>query len=160
MKKIFKGLINLILRHKILTFLMTCAIVILGILVYVFFNLFMGDSNKYGTRLNGIEKVKITETFKKDVTSKLNELGEVDSSSITIKGKVIYIDIVTTRETSLDRAKEIANSSLENFSDEEKKFYDIEFSLTQVKVEDPNNLGYVITGSKNASLDKITWIKS
>lgn len=159
MKKFFSGILKLIKRHKLLTFICVVAILIVAVLFYVFFSLFIGGTNKYGDRLKGIDKVVISESKQDDVAEVLEEKEEVVKASVRIQGKIIYINIKFKAGIGLDKAKEIANSTLENFDDDEKKFYDIGYYLTQ-EDESEEKKGFVVTGTKNAKLDTISWIKS
>ena len=160
MKKFFKGVWNLILRHKLLTVICFLAFVIGVILMSVFFSMFVGNNGKYGNRLNGIEEVAISNSEKKEVVSFLEEKEHVTDASVRIQGKIIYINIVFTRETSLDKAKAIATETLALFEEEEKEFYDYGYFLTQEDTEESEDKGFIVTGTKNAKLESITWIKS
>lgn len=160
MKKFFKGVINLMLRHKILTLICVASLVVVVVLVCVFFNMFIGDGGEYGNRLDGIEEVEISDKTIKEIENSLEEKEAVAEADVRIQGKIIYFNIVFTRETAIDSAKGIANETLAAFSDDEKSFYDFGYFLTQVKVEDSEDVGFVVTGTKNAKLENITWIKS
>ena len=160
MKNFFKSIGNLIRRHKLLFTICLCAFIIIIVMMYIFFSLFIGGTDKYGDRLQGIDEHKISNSDKEEVTSFLEEKEEVTTATMRTQGKIIYIHIEFKKEVSLDRAKEIANESLSKIEDEEKKFYDINFSLTQEKTEDNEENTFVVTGSKNSQLDHISWIKS
>lgn len=160
MKKFFSGIFDLIKRHKLLSMICLLAFVVVIILFYIFFSLFIGGSDKYGDRLDGINDVKITESTKKEVASKLEDYAEVVEASCRVQGKIIYIHIKFQADTSLDKAKEIAQESLDLFDKDEKSFYDIGFYLIQEQKEGEETQGFVVTGSKNAKLDSISWIKS
>lgn len=145
---------NIIMRHKLLFLICLLAFIVIIILFYIFFSLFVGGNDPYGDRLKGINKVKITEKAMKDVASSLKEKEEVVDSSVRIQGKIIYVHIVVKGDISLDKAKEIAGESLGKFSDDEKKFYDFGYFLSQDKDD-----GFVATGTKNANSDHIVWNK-
>lgn len=151
MKKV-KGLID---RHKILTLICLVAVVTICILGYAFLTIFVGGENKYGNRLDGISKVEITKDKKSEVTTKLKENDGVSDASIRVQGKIIYISIVFNNDVSLDNAKKIASGCLDNFSSEEKSFYDFGYFLTQDSEE-----GFNITGTKHVGLDTISFIRS
>ncbi len=155
-----KKIKDLILRHKLLSAICLLALIVIIMMMYVFFNLFVGGSNKYGDRLKGIESHKVEKKEQEEVVSFLKEKNEVNDASIRIQGKIIYIHIEYTRETSLDTAKAIATESLAKISDDEKKFYDIGYYLTQVSDENQEDKGFVVTGNKSNELDSISWIKS
>ena len=103
--------------------------------------------------LDGIDKVKISnETFegvKKEVTD--TELTE--DVSTRVQGKIVYTTITLKSDTSKDKAKEIASATLDNYSEDELKFYDFSFFL-KWKGEEGDT---VVTGNKHHSLDSITW---
>lgn len=160
MKKFLKNVKDLILRHKLLTIICLLAFIVIIIMMYIFFNMFVGGNGKYGTRLDGIEEVTISSKAKKEVVSFLEEKDQVTEASVRVQGKIIYINIVFTRDTKLDKAKAIATETLAHFDDDEKEFYDIGYFLTQEEVEDSEDKGFYITGTKNAKLESISWIKS
>ena len=145
---------NIIMRHKLLFLICFLAFVVLIILFYIFFSLFVGGNDPYGDRLKGIDKVKITEKFKKEVVSSLKEKDEVVDASVRVQGKIIYVHIVVKGDVSLDKAKEIANDSLGKFDDDEKKFYDFGYFLSQDK-----DGGFIAAGTKNSNSDHIVWNK-
>ena len=160
MKKIISGLKDLISRHKILSMICLLALVIIVILLYVFCSIFVGGSNKYGHRLDGIKEVEISTKEMKNLSKDLEKNAEVDSADVRIQGKIIYIDIMYTKDVSQDKAKEIAASTLDNFGKEEKEFYDFEYILTQVIEEDGTDNGFKITGTKGPKTEGISFIKS
>ena len=160
MKKFFKGIKDLILRHKLLTIICILALIVGIILINVFFSMFVGGTGKYGDRLKGIEEVTISSKAKKEVVTFLEEKDTVVDASVRVQGKIVYINIIFTRDTSLDRAKAVATETLALFEDEEKEYYDFGYFLTQEEVSDTEDKGFIITGSKNAKLESITWIKS
>lgn len=161
MKKFLKNIKDLILRHKLLTIICFLALIVVIALIFVFFNMFIGGNSKYGNRLEGIEEVTISKKTKQEVVKFLEEKEEyVTDANIRIQGKIIYINIIFTRETKLDKAKEIATETLALFDEDEKAFYDYGYFLTQEQVEDNEDKGFIVTGTKNAKLTTISWIKS
>ncbi len=157
MKKFFNWLKGLIMRHKLLTLICLMAFVVIVVMLYIFFSLFIGGNDKYGDRLKGIEKVKITVEDRNKVKEFIEKKEEVSKAVVRIQGKIIYVDIVFKDSVSVARAKEIAATVLDQFDKDEKAFYDIGFNLTQDKED---NKGFNVTGNKNAKLDSISWIKS
>lgn len=160
MKKVLTGIKDLVMRHKLLSIICFLAFMVIIFLMYIFFDLFFIGNNKYGDRLRGINDVKISADTQKDIASELKDVGEVVDASVRIQGKIVYVNITYTRETSLDRAKEIAMSTLDKFDNEEKDFYDIGYFLTQEESKDTEEKGFAVTGSKKAKKDNISWIKS
>ncbi len=107
----------------------------------------------YGDRLKGIENVKISDETKKKVENKLSE--QTSKVKVRVAGKLIYIDMTVTGEVDVNAAKNLANSALEEFTEEEKGFYDI-----QVIIEsDTNTTQFPIIGYKHHSKAAYTWTK-
>lgn len=151
---------NLFSRHKILSIICLLAFIIVVILFYVFCSIFVGGNDKYGNRLDGIKEVQFTKSELSDISKEIEKNGEVDSAKVRVQGKIVYLDIVFTKETSKDKAKEIANKTLDSFEKDELKFYDFEYILTQVGSDDKDDAGFKITGTKGPKTDSISFIKS
>lgn len=156
MKKLLDGLKDLISRHKILSIICILAFIIVIMMIYIFCSIFVGGSDKYGNRLEGIKEVEISKSKLSELKGKIEDNGEVDSAKVRIEGKIIYIDIKFTNETSKDKAKELANKVLDEFDKDEKNFYDFEFILTQNDTEK----GFKLTGTKGPKTKEISFIKS
>ena len=124
------------------------------ILLFKYFYFGNGGS-KYGSRLDGIENVQISNDKTNEIISKLGEEKIVKSAKMDIIGKIIYIKIVFEDDAKLNDAEAIASKSLENFSDEEKNFYDFEFTLEQVATEKTE--GFLIMGAKNVNRANLVW---
>ncbi len=152
MKKfILKYKYYLLIGLFILTFL-----IVVGIITKDMF--FSNGGDVYGNRLDGIENYKVSDEIKTKVIEELEKNEKVNTASIRIQGKIIYVNIDYTKEVSLDNAKEIATKSLQNFTDDIKKFYDIQYLLTQK--EDEESEVFPTMGSKNVTATTIVWINS
>lgn len=154
MKDILDKIMKWVNKNKGFAIIIALSLVLLIIILVIFMQMLLGGSkDKYGSRLDGIDEVKIsTETFdevKKEVTD--TELTE--EVSTRIQGKIVYTTIVLKTDTSKDKAKEIASNTLDNYSEEELKFYDFSFFLKWKGEEEDT----VVTGNKHHSLDTITW---
>ena len=124
-------------------------------MIYIFFSIFVGGTNKYGNRLEGIKAVEISKSDLSSVKKKLEEKDEVELAKVRLEGKIVYIDIKFKDSTKADDAKKIAREILEEFDEKEQKFYDFEFILYQDKED-----GFKITGTKGPKTDGISFIKS
>ena len=155
MKRILVGLKDLLLRHKILSLISILAFIVVMIMLYVFFSIFVSGNNIYGRRLTGIEEVKISKDDLSKEKEKIEKNSEVSSAKVRVQGKIIYFDITFTKDTSKDKAKEIAKKTLDDFSKDEKEFYDFEYILQQ-----ENNDGFKITGTSGPKTEGISFIKS
>ena len=107
----------------------------------------------YGNRLEGIEKVKITEEKKNAVKTALQE--ETASVTVRVAGRIIYIDIKANGEVSQEAAKAFGPKVLEVFSDEEKNYYDIQFLIEN----DTNPGQFTILGYKHHTKGDISWTR-
>lgn len=145
-------------EHRIFTMLMAIVVVCMVLIITVFVNVFGGfgdDANKYGNRLEGIDKVKISEKKESDFENNVANNEKIKSVDLRVQGKIIYITIQVEPGVALEEAQGIAQKSLDEFSDEEKAFYDFQFMLKQNSTD--NSDGFIISGSKNANGTKLSW---
>lgn len=148
---------NWVNKNKGLSIILILAIILTIILIVIFVQLLLGgSSNKYGNRLDGIEEVKISNDTYDGIKEEVMATNLAEDISIRLQGKIIYTTIVLKGDTSLDKAKELASNTLDNYLDEELKFYDFEYFLKWEGEESDK----VITGNKHHNLDTIAWVKS
>ena len=146
------------------------AIIVAGIFV-VKLILPGNGASKYGTRLEGIDKVPFETKAKDKVTKKIKENEKVSKVNINVHGKIINVIFNVKKDTSKDDARKIAEGSLESFSEKVRNFYDIEYIITKtdeegVKEEKLTEDGekvetikkdFPIMGYKNSKSSKIVW---
>ena len=140
---------NLIRRHKGLAIVGCLALVLLIIMFIIFARMiFTSNNGEYGNRLNGLIKVD------KSIIEKV--------TTVRTQGKIIYTTIIFKENVKKDKAKEIANNTLKEYTDEIKKAYDFEFFITQnIKVEEgQEDKSYTVAGAKHPDMDHITWTKN
>ena len=111
--------------------------------------------DKYGNRLDGINKVALKSSFIKDTESKLLSEEIVKKAEIIVTGKIVYISMGFNAPAALVDAQSMAQKSLEYFSDEEKAFYDFNFTLREDKTEASE--GFLISGYKNSNGSGLVW---
>ncbi len=138
-------------RNRVYSILMIVSLVcivsiLVGVIVY-----FVGQTtrDKYGNRLEGIDNVKISDTKKNEVINKIKENELVDSADIDIKGKLIYVNITLKTGKHTD-SEAICQTSLEAFSEDEKKFYDIQYIVSNKDNNIEENfpvMGYIKAGN-------------
>lgn len=150
-----KKFLNFIKKNIFLIIMSLFVLTGIIIILVVMFKFFISGDNEYGNRLNGIEKVEITKKDMSEIASSIEENELVTSADIRLQGKIVYITIKYKEGTNLDQAKQLANSTLEKFSEEELGFYDLGYFLTS---EGENNFN--ITGSKKANIENISYIRS
>ena len=144
-------------RNKGLAILLLLTIIFVIILLIIFIELLVGgSSNKYGNRLDGIDKVKISNETYESVKKEVEDTELVEKVETRLQGKIVYTTIELKDGITVEKAKEIAVNTLDNYSEDELKYYDFSFFL-KWKGEEKDT---VITGNKHHNLDSITWVKS
>ena len=107
----------------------------------------------YGNRLEGIDKVKVTEKQEKQIKKYVkNYTKKID---IRVSGRVINILIELHPGTSLDDARGIAGMVLDGLTAEQKAYFDVEAIVNNS--EDPDH--FPIIGYKHKSRDNFTWTR-
>ena len=144
-------------KNKGFAIICALAFILFIIMVVIFVRLLVGgSSNKYGNRLDAIDKVKISNGVYESVKEEVKDVEGVNDVSVRLQGKIVYTTIELSDSISADKAKEIAKNTLDNYTEDELKYYDFSFFL-KWKGEESDK---VITGNKHHNLEDITWIKS
>lgn len=144
-------------KNKGLAILLLLTIIFVIILLIIFIELLIGgSSNKYGNRLDGIDKVKISNETYESVKKEVEDTELVEKVETRLQGKIVYTTIELKDGITVEKAKEIAVNTLDNYSEDELKYYDFSFFL-KWKGEEKDT---VITGNKHHNLDTITWTNS
>ena len=140
-----------------LTIVFVLSIVLLIILAVIFVKLLTGgSSDKYGNRTEGIEDVKISNEVYDGVKTELMDTGLVKEVKVRLQGKIIYTTINLNSDVSVDKAKELASNTLDNYEAEMLEFYDYSYFLRWEREESTS----VVTGNKHHNLDTISWVRS
>lgn len=144
---------NVIKNNKgIFTILGIILIFLIGVIIV--FRAFFPSGNEYGDRLKGIDKVNFSKKEIATLQDKIKDNDNVKKVSINIKGRLINVLITVKEDTDLDDIKEYAKEKLELFDEDEQKYYDIQFYITNEK-EDAKN--YPAMGYKHKTSDTIKW---
>lgn len=144
-------------KNKGLSILLLLTIVFVVFILIILVELLVGgSSNKYGNRLDGIDQVQISQSTYDSVKSEVMDSELASSVETRLQGKIVYTTITLNSDTSVDKAKELAFNTLDNYDEKELSFYDFSFFL---KWENEEEGDTIITGSKHSSLDTITWVK-
>ena len=125
------------------------------------------NTNVYGNRLAGIENVEINSEKQKEIIDFLEEQKIVDKASINIKGKMMYITVYLNT-IKVDDAQSIAIKSLDKLTEDEKNFYDINYTFTKEALKEENSeenkenaeeKTFVMMGYKKSDKTIISWTK-
>ncbi len=152
-----KKLKRIYTEHRVFAILMSLVIVCFVLIGTVLVQCFYvgGNKDKYGGRLAGIDKVKLSKPFIKDVESKLLSEEIVRKAEVFVTGKIVYINMNFEAPTTLVEAESIAQKSLDYFKDEEKAFYDFLFTLREPSTDVAE--GFLISGAKNSNGSGLVW---
>lgn len=144
-------------EHRIFMILMAIVIVCIVLIATVLIQCFYvgNGSNKYGNRLENIENYKIDDIRVNESESKLLTNEKVNGAEIKITGRIIYVDLSFAEGVGLVEAQSIALKLLEDFSEEESKYYDFNFTLKQKATEQSD--GFLISGAKNKNGNGLVW---
>lgn len=107
----------------------------------------------YGNRLEGRDKVEISEATKSKVTEKLKE--KTSKAEVRIAGRIIYLDMTVSGDVNVGAAKELANQALTEFSDAEKAYYDVQAIISS----DTDTEHFPIIGYKHHNRKAYVWTK-
>jgi hypothetical protein len=108
----------------------------------------------YGHRLDDIKNLEISGNRQRDIANNLLKTKKVSEASLDIRGSIINIIFNVNSDISIDDAKNIAITTLNEFSTEEKKAYDIQFFIT---TSDNENSLFPLIGYKNKINTTILW---
>ena len=122
--------------------------------------IFSTGKGEYGDRLNGLKE--ISKSVTDEVISETKELDEVIDVKVRTQGRIVYTTITFTKDTSKDKAKEIAAKTLEHYDEDTMSNYDFEFLVTQEEQLDDegNDKAYTIAGTKHPEKEKISWTRN
>lgn len=154
-------MLNVINRHKGLSIVLGLSLILFIIMLIIFVSLFFGNGNgKYGNRLEGIEDVKLSNSFLNNIEKSLDDDERIINSEVRLQGKIVYINFEVNSDVSIDSAKEIASLILSNFSEEELKFYDFSYLIKWTIESEEGNVVSAIAGTKHPLKENITWSNS
>lgn len=151
MKKNRSGDLKIIL--VLVAILLICFSVI-GVLFYKYF--YSGaSSNKYGDRLDGIEKYKLSDTLEDDIKKVYENTKSIGEVKVNVKGKIIYIDIDFIESVKVETAKTEAVKSLEKIGENNLTYYDVHYILSYSGKEENEN--FPVFGVKSSGSLKVVW---
>ena len=124
---------NYIKKHKLTSFVILVYIIVI-VFAYFIYKLFIGSSGLpvYGDRLDGIEKVPITDEQMSTIkTSLLEESSVIRVTDPYLNGKILKVIITVGDNAELAPSKSLVNKITTVLTDEQKAFYDVEVYVTK-----------------------------
>ena len=134
--------------YCILMIISTLCILLMGTCVVIYFVNQLSTSN-YGNRLDKIDDHELDDSLT-ELENFYKEQNGVLEAEVRLQGKIIYVRVDMEENIKNEEIQNIATSSLEKLTDDNKSYYDMQFIFTR------NNLNPYM-GSKNASKTIITW---
>ena len=148
-----KEVLKFISKYKI--YIVLAILFLFCLFLFITFYKYMNPSDLntvYGSRLDGIENVVISDEKKDEIIKFIKDNEDVSSASIDIQGKIINISIkIGNKENTIDIMKEKCSLIVNKFSKEEIEFYDFQFFI---KNEDAN---YNLIGYKNKKKEELSY---
>lgn len=140
-------------KYTTIVFFIFLGLFLLGWLLY---GMIMpsNSAEKYGNRLDGIDKVALTKSDLDNIEKDLEENNIVNSASVRISGRIINIIVEVKEGTKAANATSLSKDAIKNLDKEELAFYDIQLFITNEK-EDTK--GYPLIGYKSASAKKFVF---
>jgi len=134
--------------YCILMIISILCILVMGVSVVVyFFNQMFTDS--YGSRLENIEKYDLGNSLT-DLENFYKSQEGVMEVSVRLQGKIIYLDVKVAETMKNEQIQTIATTSLDNISEANRGFYDIQFMFTREGLNP-------YLGAKNSGNTVIVW---
>ena len=109
--------------------------------------------NKYGDRLKDISKHKISNEVINKIKDKANDNDSVKKIDYNREGRILSFIITVDSNFGVDQAKEFAKGILDEISDDNKKYYDIQVLITSDEKSD----NYPIAGYKNKNSEEFKY---
>lgn len=149
---------DFIKKHKIKIILIFIFIILMTFAFIGIKQLLYPDVRKdlYGHRLDGIEEFDVDNKRLKEVSEKLEEEEKIENISYNLSGRVINFIIKLDSDVDLITSQSFADKILENFKEEEKKYFDFQVYLIN-DVEDSEI--YPKVGYKHKSSLSFKWTK-
>ena len=147
-----------IMANKGLFVVLILFLLLVTVVGVLFISMFFGGySDRYGNRLEGIEDVELKKEYLEEINVGIEKNEGVEDCSARVQGRIVYFTIKYLDGVEEDKAKEIASTTLDGFEEDELKYYDFSYFLTE---ESEDEEGFVITGNKHPQIDTIGWIQS
>lgn len=146
---------NFIKKNKLIVILGSILILFAIVLLFLLMSFLPNTGkDKYGNRLNRIEKVEITKQTLQKLDKEIESTDYVVSAESSIQGRIINIIINVKEDTDRKDVRQLANKKLEFFEENELEYYDIQIYLTN---EDKSDKDYPVIGYKHKTSNEIIW---
>ena len=111
---------------------------------------FAGGDDIYGDRLDGIEKVQLSDGYIKDVVKNIKEKEFVSNVSYNLQGRLLSFLITVNDETNIDEAKNLGKIIIQGFNEEELAYYDLQVFLLDSGSNEESRYPFIATKHKTS----------
>lgn len=149
-------------KHKFVIAICAIFVVFLSFGIIIIYNL-LHEEDKYINRIEGIENVIISDSKIDNIKNKILEDKSISKITFRLDGALVKFFVEVKKDNSDFNIENMLNIILDNFEDDEKKFYDFQVYVTCEEKQKPypmiaykhcNNQTFTITkkeGSNNES---------
>ena len=131
----------------VLAIILVLCIVVFAVVAIPYF--YGSSDDVYGTRLDVTKKVPLNNKLFDDIEKEIKNNESVIKTKITLKGKIVYVNIDFVEFTEMDAAKLVAEEVIKLFNDDELEVYDIQFTINTPSANEFK--GYTLMGARNSS---------
>ncbi len=143
-------------KNKFTIIAIVCFLILMLLAVQIKNVFFPSDGGAiYGDRLDGIDKVRISKSKLNKIEDKLNENENITEVDTFIKGKILNVIVTINDAVSLEDAKNIPNTVVEQLNGDQKDFYDIQVIINK----ENESSQFPIIGYKHHSKDNFSFNK-
>lgn len=144
-------------KHKSIIIALIVFILVFVLFLLIYRSFFPDEETAiYGSRLDGIEKVEITDKEQTKIKDALKGISK--SIDIRTQGRIIEVSISINDDVSRDAAKAEVGKIIEQLSKEQKEYYDIQvFVKKEGSTED--SAQFPIIGYKHHISEGFSWTK-
>ncbi|MDD2392109.1 MAG: hypothetical protein PHU94_04165 [Bacilli bacterium] len=145
-------------KHKYAFITASVFLVLFILAIFAMKSLLYPDDKKsiYGSRLDGIEDMEVSTKTINEIKSELKEEKFVLDVNYNLEGRRMNFIVSVELKTDLITAKTAGDIILENLTDEEKKYYDIQLYLKDNSEESVESL-YPLIGYKHKTSVNFIW---
>lgn len=120
-------------ENRVFVILMIIALICIFAIGGMALNYVIKSSTKdnYGNRLEGINDIPITEDMLKTIEENIKTNTKVKTVTINVHGKIVNFLVDFDKSTTVREAQAVAVKTLENFEEDYKNFYDLQFIYTR-----------------------------
>ena len=146
-------------NNKVIIALISILFICFCLLGYGFYKYFYAGNNdtKYGDRLEGIEKHKLSNNLLDDIKELYTADTVVGEITTNTQGRIIYINMDFDETVTVEVAKELASKALGAIGEDNLSFYDVQFVLTQSYDKESTESGFPVFGAKSSTSLKVIW---